>query len=497
MNGLEQHLPILQVIVPLLTAPLLLLLEQRRLAWLAACAASLCAFGIAVLMATDVHGDATFEYALGSWAAPYGISLVVDAFTALLLLIVTGASSVALLISGPGFDANITAERQPLFLAAWLLALAGLSGIVVAGDAFNIFVFMEISSLATYVLIAGGAQRQALTAVFRYLLMGTIGATFYLVGIGLVYMMTGTLNLADMSERVASAPADTPLLAAAGFIAVGLAIKAAVFPLHGWLPNAYVHAPHAVTVFIGACSTKVALYVLLRFQFTVFHVNFESFERVFAMLFMPLAVAAILVASVLAVFERNLKKMLAYSSVAQVGYIVLGAALLSVAGLSAGIVHMFNHALAKGALFIAVACLALRMPSLAIADLAGMARRMPLTMAGFVAAGLSLIGIPGTAGFVGKWQLVLAALEQGTLGALLVVPVLLGSLLAVIYVWRVVEGAYFSAGRVEDGRTVRQEAPAPMLILLWLAVAANIWFGLNPELPLGLAHDAAQSLGGS
>lgn len=493
MTGVEQHLPILAVIVPLLTAPLLVLFDERRLAWAAACAASLCAFGIAVLMAIEVHGGGSFDYALGSWPAPYGIVLAVDAFAALVLLIVTGASTAALLISGPAFDANVTTERQPLFLAAWLLALAGLSGIVVAGDAFNIFVFMEISSLATYVLVAGGARRQALAATFRYLLMGTIGATFYLVGIGLVYMMTGTLNLADMSARVAAAPADTPLLAAAGFIAIGLAVKAAVFPLHGWLPNAYLHAPHAVTVFIGACSTKVALYVLLRFQFTVFHVNFDHYAELFSMLFLPLAIAAIMVASVLAVLERNLKKMLAYSSVAQVGYMVLGAALVTAAGLSAGIVHMFNHALAKGALFIAVACLALRVPSLAITDLAGAARRMPLTMAGFVVAGLSLIGIPGTAGFVGKWQLVLAVLEEGAIGALLIVPVLLGSLLAVIYVWRVVEAAYFAARNIEE-EAAAGEAPLPMLILLWLAVAANIWFGLDPEVSLGLANEAARTL---
>lgn len=490
MNDLEKHLPVLVVLLPLMTAPLLILLRDRALAWLAAIAASLCAFGIAVTMARAVLQGEVFEYALGSWAAPYGITLVVDSFAALLLLIVTGASSAALLMAGPVIDRAMDRDRQPLFLSAWLLAVAGLSGIVVAGDAFNIFVFMEISSLATYILIAGGKDRRALAAVFRYLLMGTVGATFYLIGVGLIYMMTGTLNLADMAARVSDAPADTPLLAAAGFIAVGLALKAAVFPLHGWLPNAYTWAPHAATVFIAACSTKVALYVLLRFHFTVFQANFSEYALLFALLFLPLAIGAILLGSFLAVFENNLKKLLAYSSIAQVGYMVLGAALLSVAGMTAGIVHMFNHALAKGALFMAVACIATQHGSLDIADMKGIARKMPWTMAAFVIAGLSLIGIPGTAGFVGKWQLLLAATDEGAVGVLLALPVLAGSVLAVIYVWKVVESAYFGAGT----DVARREAPVHMLVMLWIVALANLWFGFVPALPLELAASAAEAL---
>lgn len=490
MNDLEKHLPVLVVLLPLMTAPLLILLRERALAWSAAVAASLCAFGISAAMTHEILQGEVFVYALGSWTAPYGITLVVDSFAALLLLIVTGASSAALLMAGPVVDRAMDRDRQPLFLSAWLLAVAGLSGIVVAGDAFNIFVFMEISSLATYILMAGGKDRRSLAAVFRYLLMGTVGATFYLIGVGLVYMMTGTLNLADMAARVSEAPADAPLLAAAGFIAVGLALKAAVFPLHGWLPNAYTWAPHVATVFIAACSTKVALYVLLRFHFTVFQVNFSEYAQLFALLFLPLAIAAILVGSFLAVFESNLKKLFAYSSVAQVGYMVLGAALLSVAGMSAGIVHMFNHALAKGALFMAVACVATQSETLDIASMKGIARKMPWTMAAFVVAGLSLIGLPGTAGFVGKWQLVLAAIAEGTLGILLVLPVLAGSVLAVIYVWKVVESAYFGAG-TDD---VRREAPLHMLVMLWVVVLANLWFGFVPELPMKLAASAAAAL---
>ncbi|MEQ9560992.1 MAG: proton-conducting transporter membrane subunit, partial [Woeseiaceae bacterium] len=230
MNGMISHLPAVQVIVPLLTAPLVVMLRQRSLAWAAATAASLCAFFVSLELVSQVRAHGAMQYAVGSWAAPYGIELIVDSFSALLLMIVTGASSAALLIARTSLGREVPENRQHLFYPAWLRALAGLTGILVSGDAFNIFVFMEISSLATYILIAGGPRRQALAAVFQYLIMGTIGATFYLIGVGLIYMMTGTLNLADMETRIRDVADLSPVLVAGGFITIGLALKAAVFP---------------------------------------------------------------------------------------------------------------------------------------------------------------------------------------------------------------------------------------------------------------------------
>jgi len=485
------QLPILQVVVPLMAAPLVILLRGRNLAWFATMAASLFAFAISMNLANRVREAGPVSYEVGSWPAPYGIELYVDAFSALLLIVVSGASSFALLIARNSLKHEVPEDRQHLFYTAWLLALSGLTGILVAGDAFNIFVFMEISSLATYILIAGGKQRQALTAVFKYLILGTIGATFYLIGVGLIYMMTGTLNLADMAARLHNVADLKPILVAGGFITVGLAIKAAIFPLHTWLPNAYTYAPHAVTAFIAACSTKVSLYVLLRFDFFVFQDNLPGHVAQFTAFLMPLAVIAIVLASLIALVENDLKRLLAFSSVAQIGYILLGASLVSVTGLTAGISHMFNHALAKGALFFAVACLAAGGARLSVTGLSGAARQMPLTMAAFVAAGLSLIGIPGTAGFVSKWYLVRACLELGPWGALLIAPVLVGSLIAVLYVWRVIESAYFASANQSDKLT---EAPRWMLAVLWSVVGLNVYFGLQPTLPLELAASAADTL---
>ncbi|MBX2857495.1 MAG: monovalent cation/H+ antiporter subunit D family protein [Cellvibrionaceae bacterium] len=465
------------------------------MAWLVATLTSLMAFAIAVAMTVGVLNGQDYQYFMGNWQPPYGIELRVDALSALLLLVITAASSAALLASYHSLDTQIEPRRHALFYAAWILALAGLSGIAVTADAFNVFVFMEISSLASYVLMAGGPDRRGLPAVFKYLILGTIGATFYLIGVGLIYMMTGTLNLEDMAQRVTQVADQKPVLAAAGFITVGLALKAAMFPLHLWLPNAYTYAPHVVTAFLAACATKVSLYVLLRFDFLVFQDNLVSHPLRFASLLMPMAIFAILIASAVAMFEKNIKRLLAWSSVAQIGYITLGASLVTVSGLTASVLHIFNHALAKGSLFLAVACLAMRLPGLQLRDLAGCARSMPWTFAALVLGGLSLIGVPGTAGFISKWYLISALLTLGAAGVALVAVIVIGSLMAVVYIWRIVEQAYFQAP--SNPAAPAAEAPLTLLVVTWVAVLANVYFGLQPALPLALSSSAAAALMGA
>ena len=491
MTGVDAHLPALQVVVPMLTSAFVVLLHPKGLAWMAAFAASALSFAVAINLTLAVANGTTITYAMGAWPAPFGIVLEVDSFSALVLLVITGASTLVLAGARASIDSQIDHSRQPYFYAAWLLALAGFCGIVVAGDAFNIFVFMEISSLASYILVAGGPDRRVLPAVFKYLVMGTIGATFYLIGVGLIYMMTGTLNLHDMEYRIAEVAEQRPILAAAGFITIGLALKAAVFPLHVWLPNAYTWAPHMVTAFLAACATKVSLYVMLRFDFFVFQGNLDFHALQFTTFLMPLAACGILVGSAVAMFEGNIKRLFAFSSVAQIGYIVLGASFVTQLGLTASIVHIFNHALAKGAVFIALAAFAMIAVSSHLEDMRGLAKRMPVTFIAFAIAGISLIGVPGTAGFISKWYLINAALELGAMGIVLIVVILISSLMAVVYVWRVIEALAFG-----EPATEHQSTPIPiaLTLTLWVAAVANIVFGLMPELPVTLATEASQIL---
>jgi multicomponent Na+:H+ antiporter subunit D len=486
-----EQLPILVILFPFLAAPLVVLLGARVLAWPVAFVATLAAFGASLLLLLQVLDGSVISYQLGGWAPPLGIEYRVDAANAFVLLLVSGIAAVVLPYAHASVQAEIPRRHHTLFYALFLLCLTGLLGVVVTGDAFNVFVFLEISSLSTYVLIALGAGRdkRALTAAYDYLIMGTIGATFFVIGIGFLYMATGTLNLADIAERISLQEGNRTILAAFAFIVVGIGLKVAIYPLHLWLPNAYTYAPSAVTAFLAATATKVAIYVLMRFMFSVFQPAFLFEVNTLEYMILPFAVVAMFAASFIAVFQSDFKRMLAYSSIAQIGYILLGMSFLTETGLTAGIVHLFNHGITKAALFMGVGIYVYRAGGSFLDDLQGLGRKMPWTSAAAMIAGMSLIGIPGTAGFISKWVLVQGALEKGWWPvALLIVA---SSLLAVIYVWRVVEVLYMRAPK--DGVEV-SEAPLSMLIPLWIMAGSTIYFGLDTELTLGAAKTAAEGL---
>lgn len=489
--GLIDHLPVLAVLIPLLTAPIVAIIGHRGLSWFLALSASIASLLCATHLLFQTMDGSVLSYAVGGWAPPLGIEYRIDAANALVLFLISASATIVLPYAKRSVEFEIRQVSHTLFYCCFLLCFAGLMGVVATGDAFNIFVFLEISSLSTYVLVAMGAERdkRALTAAYDYLIMGTIGATFFVIGIGFLYMAVGTLNLADISERIQGMEGNRTVQAGFAFIVVGMGLKAAIYPLHLWLPRAYTHAPSVVTVFLAATATKAAIYVLIRFMFSVYQPEFLFEIRTLNYILIPLALIAMFAASIIAVFQRDLKRLLAYSSVAQVGYMILGIGFLSQTGLTATLIHLFNHGITKGALFMAVGAYIMRSGSSFCDDLAGLGQRMPITSAAFVVAGLSLIGVPGTAGFVSKWVLMQAAFELGWWWmALLIVA---SSLLAVIYVWRVVEFLYMQP---EVKPHHNGEAPMPMLVPMWAMTFACIWFGLNTDLTVDVARVAAESL---
>ena len=489
---LGAHLPALQVVVPLLSAPLCALIYRPRIAWAIALVVSALALVTSLALLQQVLATGPISYALGGWAAPWGIEYRVDTVNAFVLVIVSAISTVALPYARDSVAQEVREERIALFYTAWMLCLTGLLGIAITGDAFNVFVFLEISSLSSYVLISLGSDRRALVAALRYLVMGTIGATFIVIGVGLLYVMTGTLNMMDLAARIDAVEDTRTIKVAFVFLTLGIGIKMALFPLHAWLPNAYAYAPSVVSALLAGTATKVDVYVWLRFFFTIFGADFSVDVMSMELLLMPLALVAIVVASVIAVFQDDAKRLLAYSSVAQIGYMALGISLFSVTGLTAAIVHLFNHAIIKSALFLALGCIVYRTGSVSIASLAGMGRRMPWTMAAFVFGAMSLIGVPLTVGFISKWYLLLAALEQGWWQ--LAAAVVATSLLAAVYCGRVIEAAYFRDPKPGSIQSHAREAPLMMLIPVWLLIAANIYFGIDTDLTVDVAERAAESL---
>jgi multicomponent Na+:H+ antiporter subunit D len=491
MSKVLPHLPILQVVVPLIGALLAGLVRRPGTAFALALLVSWLMPLIAATLLWQVLRGGPMSYHIGGWAPPWGIEYRVDLLNGFVLLLVAAIGAVIMPFARRSIAFEIDEGRRAWFYCMYLLCLTGLLGITITGDAFNAFVFLEISSLSTYVLIALGRDRRALLASFQYLVMGTIGATFYVIGVGFLYLVTGSLNMVDIAGRLGSAGAEhaRPILAGLAFLSVGISLKLALFPLHVWLPNAYAYGPSWATAFLAGTATKVAIYLLLRFLFSIFGVAFVLQQPITEIL-IALSVAAMFVASIIAVFETDVKRMLAYSSVAQIGYITLGVGLANQAGLTGGLVHVFNHAVMKSALFLALGAVFLRAGTVRLAELAGIGRRMPVTMTAFAVAGFGLIGTPGTAGFISKWYLAIGALDRGWW--ILLVLIVASSLIAVVYVGRVIEVAWFRS--TAPGIAHATDPPLSMLLPLLALGAATIYFGLDTRLTVGIAQQAADML---
>ena len=492
MRGIAANLPALQIVVPLIGAVLAALVRGGVAGWVIALVVSLLMPIISIALLLQVLESGVISYHLGGWAPPWGIEYRVDLLNAFVLVLVSVVGAVIMPYARTSVAHEIDGDKQSWFYAMYLLCLTGLLGITITGDAFNIFVFLEISSLATYVLIALGRNRRALVAAFQYLVVGTIGATFYVIGIGLIYIVTGSLNLADIADRLGPAAIEhpRPVMAALAFITVGISLKLALFPLHVWLPGAYAHAPSVATAFLAGTATKVAIYVLLRLIFSVFGVAISFKTLPVGEVLLVLSLAAMFIASLTAVFEEDAKRMLAFSSLGQIGYITLGISLANASGLTGGIVHLLNHAVMKTALFLVLGAIAYRIGSVRLPDRAGIGRRRPLTMGVFVVAGLGLAGVPGTAGFISKWYLAVGAMEKGWWP--LVFLIVASSLIAVVYIGRVVEIAYF---REPSGLAAKAEdPPLTMLAPLLILALATVYLGIDTEASAGIAGKIAAGL---
>ncbi|RKQ70891.1 multisubunit sodium/proton antiporter MrpD subunit [Litorimonas taeanensis] len=488
------------IAVPLILAAITAILPNRKLAWWSTTAMTVILVIVAVALAQYEQINGLDIYRMGGWNPPYGISLVVDALSAPILVLIAGMAVMTMLYAMPATVAEVEPKKRAPYYAAFLLCMAGLMGMVITGDAFNVFVFLEVSSISTYVLVAMGASRdrRALVAAYNYLILGSIGATFFVIGIGFLYMETGTLNMADMARILTEMDGGSRVsMVAFAFIIVGLGLKLAMFPLHTWLPGAYAYAPTQVTAFLASTATKAALYLLFRFTFFVFNPEFDYVAATLTYLIVGLGVVGMIFASAQAIFQTDIRRAMAFSSVAQVGYMLLGLGIATTASVAAGYLHLINHAVIKGGLFLAVGAIWYRYGITRSVDFRGLSKTMPWTMGAFTLCGFSLIGVPFTAGFVSKVALADAAAEQGYWWA--VGFIMLSSILAIFYVGRVLMIAYFQDPPIVDGKTVaKNEAPLMMLIPMWILALTSIAIGMNifgaSDIIVGASERAAEVL---
>jgi multicomponent Na+:H+ antiporter subunit D len=399
-------------------------------------------FGAVVISSYNVlsvwrNGPLTYHF--GGWFPPIGIEYVLDPLSSFVALVVNVIAFFVLWHSWGIQEREIPGKSVP-YHALTLLFLCGANGIIVTGDLFNLYVFLEIFSLAAYGLIGIG-EKKAAVASFRYLIMGVVGGSFYLLGIGFLYIVTGSLNMADVRAILPHVQGNPAVVAGLSLIVIGMGIKMAVFPLHGWLPDAYTHAPSTSSALVAPIGTKVAAYVLIRVLFFVFGVDFVSRSLPITEVIAWLSAIGILYGSVMAMAQNEMKRMLAYSSVAQIGYIGLGIGLANPLGYIGAVLHILNHAFMKGALFLVAANLRRLTGQSDISRLdASLRKKLPWSMAAFTVAALSMIGLPPTAGFFSKWYLALGAIDRGNWVFLAVI--LVSSLLNAVYFFRILEKVY-------------------------------------------------------
>ena len=484
MNVHQSAIPVLIVAAPLITAFVLPVLGwwKRAAVFPLTLAALVFTFGAAIAVAREVLANGPVQYFMGGWAPPWGIEYRIDHLGALMLLLVGFVTLLVGIYSKRSVLRELPDKEVP-FYSVYLLLVSGLMGMLVTADMFNLYVFLEISSLTSYALISigGGA---AVVSAFRYVILGTVGAAFYLLAVGYLYSATGTLNMADLATILPNLYETNVVLVGFGFFVIGISIKMALFPMHAWLPGAYSDAPSAVSALIAATTTKVAAYVLVRVMFFVFEPRFSVDMIPVTTLLSWMGAIAMILGSVMAIAQSDLKRLLAYSSVAQIGYIVLGVGLANPMGLTGGLLHLVSHAFAKGCLFLVAGAIVYRTGIREIRKLRYLSVKMPWTAATFTVAAFSMIGIPPTSGFFSKLYLILGAIDAEQW--LFVAVILVSSMLALMYFVNVVRYIYFppedaaAGGASREGfeRPARDEAPLTMVVPMVILAVATVLLGL-------------------
>lgn len=473
---MNQQLPAIIVIVPLIAAIINSLAGQRyknTAFCLTVISMSVCLVcSIIIMNMIDAHG--TIQYRFGGWPPPVGIEYHVDNLNAFMLILISFIGLAAAIHAKPSVEKELPIKVS-LFWSLFLLLVTGLLGIVITGDLFNLFVFLEVASLSGYALVAAG-NRKATVAGFRYLILGTVGASFYLLGVGYLYIATGTLNMGDLSQILPPLYGSRTVVIAFGFMCIGFAIKIALFPLHLWLPDAYTHAPSAVSSLVAPLMTKVMAYVLIRIMFTVFQPAFSISILKLTDIMVWMGSIAIIFGAVMALSQKDFKRMLSYIVVAEVGYIVGGIGVANITALKGAVFHIINDAVMMACLFFTAGQVMYRRGGHHIDDFKGIFKTMPVTAIVFTVGALAVIGVPPTCGFFSKWYLLLGGIQAEQWGFVTALAVC--TLINIALFFRIFDKGLFSQphgkqpGAMHSNDT--QECEAPMLMLVPAVLLASV-----------------------
>lgn len=479
-----RNLLIIEIILPLFFS-LLLVFVPRRFAHLT----SLTAVGLTlvisiILFKYSLSTEAIF-YNLGGWPSSLGIEYKLDKLNSFFMLLVSLMNLFNLIAMKDLLNSELDNKKLTLFFSLYLIAFSGLLGVCISNDIFNIYVLLEINSIASYALVGAANKKSSPRAAFDYLIFGTIGSTMFLFGIGFIYVLIGSLNLGDISESIVLFHQNNAAIAGIILIFIGILMKSALFPLSRPLINIYQGAPSFVSSILAATSNKIGIYLLLRFFFDIFHVNSYPYEYQNILLII-LGITAIIFCAILALRQENFKRFLGYSSLSQIGLIVFACALASKAAVVGVIIYCFSHALEKTVLFLASGCLFIKYKSENFYDFKNIFQQNKLLSLLILINLFSTVGIPLTAGFIGKWQIFKAALAGDII---FIFAVLVASLFTIAYVFKFIEIMIFS--KQSSDQIIIKDPDSSIRICLFIMsilTIINLYIGFNSKFIIGIAE---------
>lgn len=421
--------PILLILVPLATAfliPIVSLVWKESAKYLALLAVL---FNV-ILSSSLIFGKNVIptHITIAGYKAPIGIDLLVGHLGVLFALIISIIGFLALVYSLQYIDK----EKTKQYYMAFLLLITGTTGMILTNDIFNLFVFFEIVCISSYILVAYNQNRNGLEASIKYLILGSVGSILFLIAIAFIYMKLGTLNLADISDKVGMLDVKSKLLIMVLLI-TGLGVEGAIFPLNSWLPDAHSSAPSTISALLSGFVIEVALIVIIKLVYSVFHISSAL------VLLSIIGIITLIVGEFAAFRQQNIKRALAFSSIGQIGLILFALSLNSKAGLEAGMFQIINHALSKSLLFLVTGYMIVRTGSYLYKDYKGIVKKMPISAFLFAIGALSLIGVPPFLGFFSKLQILFAAASTGSvLNMVLMGGILLGTIIEAAYLFKIV-----------------------------------------------------------
>ncbi len=435
-------------------------------------------------------GDIVYHF--GEWSPPWGIEFVISYLEAFMMFLICGVYLLIIIFSNPSLGKELKPKVFNWYYTLLFLLKASLLGMIFTNDLFNFFVFVEISAITSVAIISVKDSRDSIDASVKYLFLSVIGSAFLLFAIGLLFMVTGHLNMTYVHQVLSESGGHLgqSVKLSLIFVFIALALKAALFPFHIWLPDAHSSAAVPSSALLSGVVVEVYVVGLIKILFQVYGLDYLM-ETGLLVVILLLSVMGIILGSIFAIGQSYIKRMLAYSTVAQMGYISLGMAMVTERGMTGGLLHVFNHALIKSLLFLSAGVIIHQTGKKKISDFRGMGRKYPLTMIAFSIAALSMVGIPPLNGFISKWILALGTLQANQ--PYLLAVILLSSLLNGIYYFPIIVGAFFG-GESSDYQWEFKSLSKKVWIPLVVFSVCILFFGLFPNFLFMFIEEASVML---